>query len=111
RPWCCPCRLLSRDSTSPTPRPMDPCGVSRWGGYWRRSFERQRHASPPSSRIWRIEMDVTLDSLMNEVLLAEVGEGLDSLAGRLEGLHDGWLRMGVDPVSVAYLGAMIEEMG
>lgn len=54
---------------------------------------------------------VTLNSLMNELLLAELGEGLDSLADRLTGLHDGWRRMGVDAVAVGFVGGMIEELG
>jgi len=54
---------------------------------------------------------VTLNSLMNDLLLAELGEGLDSLADRLTGLYEGWRKMGADQASVAFVGAMLEELG
>jgi hypothetical protein len=52
-----------------------------------------------------------LDHMLNEALLAEVGDGLDTIAGRLVGLDDEWRRMGADPSAVASLGAILEQLG
>ena len=54
---------------------------------------------------------LVLDHMLNEALLAEIGDGLDSVAGRLAELHDGWRRMGADPSAVEFLGAILKELG
>jgi hypothetical protein len=54
---------------------------------------------------------LVLNHMLNEALLAEIGAGLDSIAGRLGDLHDGWRRMGADPSAVASVGTMLEELG
>ena len=54
---------------------------------------------------------VTLDRLLNQSLLVELGEGLDSIAGRLAGLYDGWRRDGADESSLAFIGQILGELG
>ena len=54
---------------------------------------------------------LVLDHMLNEALLAEIGEALDSIAGRLAGLHEGWRRAGADAASLGALGSMLEELG
>jgi hypothetical protein len=62
--------------------------------------------------IRRIEMDtLTLNHMLNEALLSEIGDGLDSVADRLAALHDGLRRVGGHQSGVESLAAIIGELG
>lgn len=54
---------------------------------------------------------LTLNNMLNEALLADIGGGMDSIAGRLADLFDDWRQMGVDPAAVEFLGTIIGELG
>lgn len=54
---------------------------------------------------------VSLNNMLNEALLAELGDGLDSVADRLTCLYDGWRRMGADPAAVEFLGSVLGDLG
>jgi hypothetical protein len=54
---------------------------------------------------------LAVDSLMNEALLAELGEGLDGVADRLATAHDAWARCGADPATTDYLAELLGELG
>ena len=54
---------------------------------------------------------LALNHMLNEALLAEIGDGLDSVAGRLAELHDGWSRLGADPSTLGCIGAILEDLG
>ena len=54
---------------------------------------------------------LTLNHMLNEALLSEIGDGLDSVADRLIGLHDGLRRVGTPQATVDPLAAIIGELG
>ena len=57
-------------------------------------------------------MDVfTLNNLMNDLLLAELGVGLDGLAAQLARAEQGWASMGADPSTTAFLRGIVDELG
>lgn len=54
---------------------------------------------------------LTVDSLMNEALLAELGDGLDAIADRIAVVHDWWSAAGADPATVGFLADLLESLG
>lgn len=54
---------------------------------------------------------LTVDSLLNEALLAELGVGLDGIAARIVVLHDGWAAVGADPATLAFLAGLVSDLG
>ncbi len=54
---------------------------------------------------------LTLNHMLNEALLGDLGGGMDSIAGRLTDLFDGWRRSGADPGAIEFLGTIIGELG
>lgn len=54
---------------------------------------------------------LTIDSLMNEALLAELGQGLDGIAERIAAVHDRWAVAGADPATLRFLGDLLSELG
>ena len=39
---------------------------------------------------------VVLNNMLNEALIADLGDGLDTVADRLTYLYDGWRRIGAE---------------
>ena len=54
---------------------------------------------------------LALNHMLNEALLADIGDGMDSIAGRLADAFDGWQRVGADPATIEFLGTIIGELG
>ena len=54
---------------------------------------------------------LTLNHMLNEALLSEIGDGLDSVADRLAVLHDGLRGVGGHQSGVEPLAAIIGELG
>lgn len=54
---------------------------------------------------------VVLNNMLNEALIADLGDGLDTVADRLTYLYDGWRRIGADPAEVEFLGSVLADLG
>lgn len=54
---------------------------------------------------------LTIDSLMNEALLAELGDGLDAIADRIAVVHDRWAAAGADQGTLGFLAELLESLG
>ena len=54
---------------------------------------------------------LTIHSLMNEALLAELGDGLDSIADRIAAVHDRGAASGADPATLSFLGDLLTDLG
>ena len=54
---------------------------------------------------------VTLNNMLNEALLADLGAGLDSVADRLTFLYEGWRRTNADPAAVEFLEGVLGDLG
>ena len=52
---------------------------------------------------------LVMNHMLNEALLCEIGDGLDSIADRLATVHDGLRR--ADRSAAGSLGAILEELG
>lgn len=54
---------------------------------------------------------VALNNLLYEALLANLADGLDSVADRLIPVHDKWMHTGADPTAVEALGTVLVDLG
>lgn len=54
---------------------------------------------------------LTLDSLMNDALLAELGEGLDAIAHQIATVHDRWAAAGAGADTLGFLADLLENLG
>lgn len=54
---------------------------------------------------------LTIDSLMNDALLAELGEGVDAMADRIAAVHDRWAAAGADADTLGFLADLLENLG
>jgi hypothetical protein len=55
--------------------------------------------------------ELALNNMLYEMLLEQLGDGLDSVADRLIHLHDRWDRVGNDPADVEVLRTVLVELG
>lgn len=55
--------------------------------------------------------EVVLNNLLDEMLLAELGDGFDSVADRLIQVHDRLARIGTDPTAVGVLRTVLIDLG
>jgi hypothetical protein len=53
----------------------------------------------------------TVDSLMNEALLADLGDGLDAIADRIATVHDQWAAAGAGVGTLGFLADLLENLG
>ncbi len=54
---------------------------------------------------------LTVDSLMNEALLVELGVGLDAIADRIATVHDQWAGTGAGGDTLGFLADLLEILG